>query len=440
MEIKNVTGREVLDSRGNPTVEVEIELESGVVEKFSTPSGASTGSHEAHELRDGDKKRYLGKGVTKAVSNVNEIIRPKLIGMDPKQQLLIDRTLIELDGTPNKNKIGANAMVATSVACAKVAAAALGLDLYRYLGGPNARVMPVPMMNIMNGGEHADNNLDIQELMIMPVGAKNVTEAVRMGAEVFHNLKGVLNSKKYSTGVGDEGGFAPDVSSNEEALSLIVEAIKKAGYTPGKDVCLALDVAASELCDKESKKKKIYKYSLKAEKDFRDKSASDLIEFYQYLIEKFPVISIEDGFDEDDWKGWELGTKALGSRIQLVGDDIFVTNKERLKKGMKLGVANSIIIKTNQIGTLTETLWVIETAKRGGYTCVISNRSAETGESLLAELAVACNTGQIKCGSVCRGERTANYNQLIRIEEKLGKDAVFEGLSALYSMKALKGK
>ncbi len=434
MKIKNVIGREVLDSRGNPTVEVEIELESGVVEKFSTPSGASTGSHEAHELRDGDKKRYLGKGVTKAVSNINEIVRPKLIGIDPKQQMLIDRTLIELDGTPNKKKMGANAMIATSVACAKVAAAALGLDLYRYLGGSNANVLPVPMMNIMNGGEHADNNLDIQELMIMPVGAKNVTEAVRMGAEVFHNLKEVLNSKKYSTGVGDEGGFAPNVKSNEEGLSLIVEAIKKAGYTPGKDVCLALDVAASELCDKESKRKNIYKYSLKAEKDFRDKSASDLIEFYQYLIEKFPIISIEDGFDEDDWDGWEMGTKALGGRVQLVGDDIFVTNITRLKKGIQRSIGNSIIIKYNQIGTLTETLWVIETAKRGGYTCVISNRSAETGEAILAHLAVAFNTGLIKCGSVCRGERIVNYNQLIRIEEKLGKEALFEGLSALYSV------
>lgn len=432
--ITDVKGREVLDSRGNPTVEVEIELDNGIREKFSTPSGASTGSHEAHELRDGDVDRYMGKGVTKAVSNVNEIIRPKLIGMDPKQQMIIDRMLIELDGTPNKGKIGANAMIATSIACAKVAAAALGLDLYRYLGGPGARVLPVPMMNIMNGGEHADNNLDIQELMIMPVGAKSVTQAIRMGSEVFHTLKEVLKSKKYSTGVGDEGGFAPDVSSNEEGLSLIVEAIKNAGYTPGKDVSLALDVAASELCDKKKKKEGVFEYTFAAEKDFHNKSAADLIEFYQYLIEKFPIILIEDGFDEDDWSGWEMGTKALGSRVQLVGDDIFVTNVTRLKEGIKRGIGNSIIIKYNQIGTLTETVWVIETAKRGGYTCVISNRSAETGESVLAHLAVAFNTGLIKCGSVCRGERTANYNELIRIEEKLGKDALFEGLSALYSV------
>jgi enolase len=325
-------------------------------------------------------------------------------------------------------------MIATSVACAKVAAAALGLELYRYLGGPNAKVLPVPMMNIMNGGEHADNNLDIQELMIMPVGAKSVNQAIRMGSEVFHTLKEVLKSKRYSTGVGDEGGFAPDVSSNEEGLSLIVEAIKNAGYTPGKDVCLALDVAASELCDKKKKKEGVFKYTLEAEKDFHNKSASDLIEFYQYLMEKFPIILIEDGFDEDDWDGWEMGTKVLGSRVQLVGDDIFVTNITRLKKGIKRGIGNSIIIKYNQIGTLTETLWVIETAKRGGYTCVISNRSAETGESVLAHLAVAFNTGLIKCGSVCRGERIVNYNQLMRIEEQLGKDALFEGLSALYSV------
>ncbi len=437
MKITDIKGREVLDSRGNPTVEVEIELDSGIREKFSTPSGASTGKHEAHELRDGDKKRYKGKGVTKAVANVNEIFRPKLIGMDPRQQLAIDRTLIGLDKTPTKNKgeIGANATSAASIVCARAAAAALGLDLYRYLGGPAARVLPLPMMNIMNGGRHADNNLDIQELMIMPVGAKNVTEAIRMGAEVFHTLKDVLKSKNYATGVGDEGGFAPDVESNEEGLSLIVQAIKKAGYKPGKDVYLALDVAASELVNKKSKKKKIFKYTLEAEKDFRDKSATDLIDYYKYLINKYPIISIEDGFDEDDWDGWELGNKTLGKFTQLVGDDIFVTNEKRLRDGITRGVANSIIIKYNQIGTLTETLWVIETAKRAGYTCVISNRSAETGESVLTDLAVAFNTGQIKCGSVCRGERTANYNQLIRIEEKLGHDALFEGLSALYSLK-----
>lgn len=428
MKIADIRGREVLDSRGEPTVEVEIMLDTGVSEKFSVPSGASTGTHEAHELRDGDKNRYFGKGVTKAVSNINEIIKPELIGRDPRQQKLIDSILIKLDGTPNKKKIGANAMVAISVACAKVAAAALGLDLYQYIGGPNARILPVPMMNIINGGRHADNNVDIQELMIMPISAKSVREAIRIGSEVFHCLKEVLKSKKYSTGVGDEGGFAPNVSSNEEAIQLIVQAIKESGYEPGKDVYIALDVAASELYGENG-------YTLVAERDFRDKPADQLIEYYKSLVDRYPIISIEDGMAEDDWKGWELMTKTIGNRIQLVGDDIFVTNVNRLKEGMQRGVANSIIIKPNQIGTLTETLWVIETAKRGGYTCIISNRSAETGEALLAALAVACNTGQIKVGSVCRGERTANYNELMRIEEKLGEDALFEGLSALYSLK-----
>ncbi|MDT4897433.1 MAG: enolase [Acidobacteriota bacterium] len=425
--IEDIRGREVLDSRGNPTVEVEIILDSGIRELFSTPSGASTGSHEAHELRDGDNSRYLGRGVTKAVSNVNEIIKPKLIGKDPSQQKSIDRLLRELDGTPNKGKIGANAILATSIACAKASASALGVELYQYIGGPNARVLPTPMMNIMNGGAHADNNVDIQELMVMPVGAKTVRDAVRMGAETFHHLKAVLKSRSYSTGVGDEGGFAPNVSSNEEAISLIVEAIIKAGYEPGKDISLALDVAASEFYSENG-------YTLSAEKDFQNKSAAHLVEYYEYLISKYPIISIEDGFAEDDWEGWELGTRALGKGVQLVGDDLFVTNVERLKKGIKRGIANSIIIKPNQIGTLTETLWTVEVAKRGGYTCVISNRSAETGEAVLASLAVACNTGQSKVGSLCRGERTANYNELIRIEERLGEDAMYEGASALYSI------
>ncbi len=430
MKIEDVHGREVLDSRGNPTIEVEILLDNGILEKFSTPSGASTGSHEAHELRDNDKNRYLGKGVTKAVLNVNEIIRPALLGKNPCNQKLIDKILIKLDGTINKDKIGANAMIATSIACAKAAAAALGLDLYQYIGGPNARVLPVPMMNIMNGGRHADNNLDIQELMIMPVGAKNVREAVRMGSEVFHKLGDILRSKNYSTGIGDEGGYAPTVSSNEEALELIVEAIEKADYKPGKDVYIALDAAASEFFNEKEKN-----YTLSAEKESPIKSADQLIEYYKKLIDNYPIISIEDGLSEDDWEGWKLCSEALGKRIQLVGDDIFVTNIERLEKGIQNNVANSIIIKPNQIGTLTETLWAIEIAKRNGYTCVISNRSAETGESILANLAVACNTGQLKAGSVCRGERIANYNELMRIEEKLGEEAIYQGLGSLYSIK-----
>jgi enolase len=339
----------------------------------------------------------------------------------------LDSVLLELDGTPNKHKIGANAMIAASIACAKAAAAALGLSLYRYLGGPHARTLPIPMMNIMNGGRHADNNADIQEFMIMPGGAGSFREAIRMASEVFHHLREVLKSKGYSTGIGDEGGFAPMVSSNEEAISLIVTAIERAGYKPGKDARVALDVAASELHDEHG-------YTFAAEKDMKNVSADALVEYYRQLISKYPIVSIEDGFDEDDWEGWKKATDELGSKIQLVGDDVFVTNVGRLKEGIEKGVANSIIIKPNQIGTLSEMLWVVETAKRAGYTCVISNRSAESGEAVLAALAVACNTGQIKAGSVCRGERTANYNELIRIEEELGDDAVFEGWSGLYSL------
>ncbi|HEV7395343.1 MAG TPA: phosphopyruvate hydratase [Pyrinomonadaceae bacterium] len=427
MKIEDLLGREVLDSRGNPTIEVEIWLDSGVRSIFSVPSGASTGSHEAYELRDSDPKRYRGKGVAKAVSNVNEVIKPRLLGQDPRQQKLIDRLLIELDGTPNKQKLGANAILAVSIVCAKAAAAALSLDLYSYLGGPNARLLPTPMMNIINGGEHADNNLDIQELMIMPVGANSVREAIRIGSEVFHQLKDLLKSKGYSTGVGDEGGFAPNVSSNEEAIGLIVEAIGGAGYEPGKDVFIALDVAATEFRTERG-------YTLAAEPDFRDRPAVDLMHYYEHLIEAYPIISIEDGFAEDDWEGWELATRSLGHRVQLVGDDLFVTNVERLKQGIQRKVANSIIIKPNQAGTLSETLWTIEVAKRGGYTCVVSNRSAETGEAVLASLAVACNAGQIKVGSLCRGERTANYNELMRIEERLGQAAVYDGFASLYSI------
>lgn len=432
MKIEDVTGREILDSRGNPTVEVEIVLDTGITGRFSVPSGASTGTHEALELRDNDKSRYHGKGVTKAVSNVNDIIKPKLIGKNPIQQKAIDDILIQLDGKPNKSNLGANAILATSVACAKAAAASLGLSLHEYIGGPNARLLPVPMMNIMNGGVHADSGLDIQEFMIMPVGAESFRHAVRAGSEIFHCLKDVLKSKGYTTSVGDEGGFAPKVSSNEEALVLIVKAIKKAHYIPGKDVCIALDVAANELYNKKGKV-----YTLSLEKDFKDRPAEDLIRFYEDLMEKFPIISIEDGMAEDDLDSWNLLTKALGSRIQIVGDDLFVTNVDRLQEGINRGIANSIIIKPNQIGTLSETLWAVDVAKRNKYTCVIANRSAETGESVLASLAVACNTGQIKAGSVCRGERISNYNELMRIEEQLGDTSIYGGWKVFYNVNHL---
>jgi len=430
MKIKDVIGREVLDSRGTPTVEVEIVMDTGVIENFSVPSGASTGTHEAIELRDNDVSRYGGNGVTKAVANVNTIIRPELINKNPAKQKLIDNLLIKLDGTKNKSKLGANATLAVSIACAKAAATSLGLSLYDYLGGPNARSLPVPMMNIINGGCHADNDLDIQELMIMPVGAKNIRNAIRMGSEIFQCLKDILKSKGYASCVGDEGGFAPDVSSNEEAIQLIVDAIKKANYNPGKDVCIAIDVAANELYGDKG-------YTLSVEKDFKDRPANDIVGYYENLIKKYPIVSIEDGMAEDDWEGWQLLTKALGNKIQIVGDDIFVTNVARLQEGIRRGIANSIIVKPNQIGTLSETLWLVEIAKRNNYTCVISNRSAETGETLLASLAVACNAGQIKAGSVCRSERTRNYNELMRIEERLGDTAIYEGWSAFYSLKEI---
>ncbi|MBI5020497.1 MAG: phosphopyruvate hydratase [Ignavibacteriales bacterium] len=418
--IIEVCAREILDSRGNPTLEADVVLESGIVGRAAVPSGASTGEHEAMELRDGDKNRYNGKGVQKAVKNVNDIIADKIIGFDTLDQSGIDKLMIAIDGTKNKNKLGANAILAVSIAAAKAASLSLQIPLYRYIGGKTARVLPVPMMNIMNGGKHADNNLDIQEIMIMPLGAQNITEAVRMGSEVFHSLKKVLNSKNYSTGVGDEGGFAPTVKSNEEAMSLIVTAIENARYEPGKDVSLALDVAASELYNNKG-------YTLNAEKNFKNRHAEDLVKYYEYLVNKFPIVSIEDGFDENDWDGWKIATDILGKSIQLVGDDLFVTNVDKLLLGINKGISNAIIIKPNQIGTLTETLWTIDIAKRGGYRCIISNRSAETGESVLANLAVATNAGQIKVGSVCRGERTANYNELIRIEEELDNDGIFEG-------------
>ncbi|MFZ3169743.1 MAG: phosphopyruvate hydratase [Candidatus Methanoperedens sp.] len=423
-KIIDMKAREVLDSRAHPTIEVEVSLDNGIVGRFSVPSGASTGAYEAHELRDGDEKRFFGKGVTKAIAKFNEIVKPALLGKDASNQEDIDNLCIELDGTSNKSKIGANTILATSVACAKASADSLRIPLYEYFGGSDARVLPVPMMNIINGGRHADNNLDIQEFMIMPVGASKFSDAVRMAAETYHCLKSIIKSKGYSTGVGDEGGFAPDLKSNEEAIKLIVEAISKTGYEPGRDICIALDVAASELY-------KDGKYVFHGEKDLKTKSSEDLVNYYRNLTEKYPIVSIEDGMAEDDWSGWKLLTEELGRNIQLVGDDIFVTNIHRLQEGIAKGIANSIIIKPNQIGTLTEMVAVIKEAKKAEYRCVISNRSAETGEKLLANLAVGYNTGLIKAGSVCRGERTANYNELIRIEERLGSSAIYKGIDTL---------
>ncbi len=427
-----VKGREILDSRGNPTVEAEVILESGAMGRAAVPSGASTGEHEAMELRDGNKKRYLGKGVLKAVSNINDKIAGAIIDMDALDQSKIDETLINLDGTSNKSKLGANAILAVSMACAKASANDLNVPLYRYLGGVNTKRLPVPMMNIINGGQHADNNVDLQEFMIMPVGAKKFSEALRMGAEVFHSLKKVLSSKGLSTAVGDEGGFAPDLRSNKEALDVIMEAITKAGYAPKKDICIALDPASSSFYghDKFGNNKKAKKYVLNAEKQ-KVKSAEDMVKFYADLIKKYPIISIEDGLAEDDWKGWELMTKELGDKIQIVGDDLFVTNTKRLSKGIKKGVANSILIKVNQIGTLTETLDAIEMAHKAGYTAVVSHRSGETEDASIADIAVATNAGQIKTGSLCRTDRICKYNQLLRIEDELGSVAVFDGASVL---------
>lgn len=431
-EIINVYAREILDSRGNPTVEAEVTLFSGIMGRASVPSGASTGEHEMLELRDGDKKRYLGKGVEKAVSNVINKIGAEIIGMDCLNQREIDYTMITLDGTENKGNLGANAILSVSLACAKAAAEASELPLYRYIGGVVAKDIPVPMMNIVNGGQHADNNVDIQEFMIMPVGAKNFKEGLRMSAEVFHTLKSVLKGKGYNTSVGDEGGFAPNLKSNEEALIVIMEAIGKAGYKPGKDICIAIDSAASAFFIDG-------KYVLSAEKK-PNKTAQEMVKFYQDLVKKYPIISIEDGLAEDDWEGWQLLTDALGNKVQIVGDDIFVTNKKRLEKGISLGVANSILIKLNQIGTITETLETIQRAKEAGYTTVISHRSGETEDSYMADIAVAANCGQIKSGSLSRSERLAKYNQLLRIEEQLGDCAVYPGKSAFYSIrKKIKG-
>ncbi len=418
--IIDIHAREVLDSRGNPTVEVEVVLESGAMGRAIVPSGASTGTYEAVELRDNDKSRYLGKGVKKAVSNVNDIIANELIGEESLDQVYIDKKMIEMDGTPNKARLGANAILGVSLAVAKASAAELGLPLYRYIGGTNAKVLPVPLMNILNGGKHADSGVDLQEFMIAPIGP-NFAESLRMGSEVFHNLKTVLKEKGYNVGVGDEGGFAPGLKNSEEALEVIVEAIEKAGYKPGEDVYIALDPASSEFYEDG-------KYVLKREGAVR--TSEEMIDFYEELIERFPIISIEDGLSEDDWDGWVKMTERLGGKIQLVGDDIFVTNITRLSKGIEIGAANSILIKLNQIGTLTETLDTIELAKGAGFTTVISHRSGETEDTTIADLVVAVNGGQIKTGSLCRSERIAKYNQLLRIEEELGESAVFLGKKA----------
>ena len=427
--IKEVYAREVLDSRGNPTVEVEIWTESDAFGRALVPSGASTGEHEAVELRDGDASRYLGKGVLNAVDNVNNVIAPEIIGMNVFDQVGIDQLMIELDGTENKGKLGANAILGVSMAVARAAADYAGLSLYNYLGGFNAKELPTPMMNILNGGSHADNNVDFQEFMIMPVGAPTFKEAIRMGAEVFHNLKKVLKSKGLNTAVGDEGGFAPNLGSNEEAITVILEAIKKAGYVPGKDVLLALDVAASEFYDKKTKK---YVLAGEGGKTYDSKG---LAEFYVDLCDRYPIISIEDGLAEDDWDGWAYLTERLGKKVQLVGDDLFVTNTKRLAQGIEKGIANSILIKVNQIGTLTETFEAIEMAKKAGYTAVVSHRSGETEDTIIADIAVALNTGQIKTGSMSRTDRVAKYNQLLRIEDELGTTAVYNGVKSFYNLK-----
>ncbi len=426
--ISNIYAREVLDSRGNPTIEVEVFTESGAFGRAIVPSGASTGEHEAIELRDGDKSRYLGKGVLQAVKNVNEVIAPNLIGYDVTFQTSIDKIMLELDGTKNKSKLGANAILGVSMAVARAAADYVGLPLYLYLGGFNAKQLPTPMMNIINGGSHADNNVDFQEFMIMPIGAKSFREALRMGAEVFHNLKKVLSSKGFNTSVGDEGGFAPDLQSNEDGIKVILEAIEKAGFVPGKDVVLAMDVAASEFYNKQTKL-----YELKGEG--KTLNAEQMVEFYQGLVEKYPIISIEDGLDENDWEGWKALTDALGKKIQLVGDDLFVTNTEKLAKGIEMGIGNSILIKVNQIGTLTETFNAIEMAKRAGYTAVVSHRSGETEDTTIAEIAVATNAGQIKTGSLSRTDRIAKYNQLLRIEEELDDVAEYRGKDSFYNLR-----
>jgi enolase 1/2/3 len=425
-EITGVQARQILDSRGNPTVEVDIYLEDGLMGRAAVPSGASTGSREAIELRDGNPKVYMGKGVEKAVKNVNTRIAPELVGIEVTEQALIDKLLIEIDGSKNKSKLGANAMLGVSLAVAKAAANDLDLPLFKYIGGTNACEMPVPMMNVLNGGAHADNNVDIQEFMIMPVGARNFSEALRMGTEVFHHLKAVLKKKKYNTAVGDEGGFAPDLKSNAEAVEILIQAVKNAGYKIEKDILLALDVAASELYANN-------KYTLAAEKKSK-LSSGEMVSYLEKLVKKYPIVSVEDGLAENDWKGWKQLTDKLGDKAQLVGDDIFVTNTEILAKGIRQGIGNSILIKVNQIGTLTETLEAVEMAKRAGYTAVISHRSGETEDTTIADIAVAVNAGQIKTGSLCRTDRVAKYNQLLRIEEVLGSSALYKGKDVFYNL------
>lgn len=433
LEIESVYAREIMDSRGNPTVEVEVIAEGGFLGRAAVPSGASTGAFEAVELRDGDKGRYLGRGVQKAVDNVNDIIAPEVEGMNVFDQVLIDRLMIDLDGTPNKSKLGANAILGVSLAVAKAAAEALGLSLYQYIGGVNAKVLPVPMMNIINGGKHADNSVNIQEFMIMPVGADSFRQALQWCAEVFHNLKKVLSAKGYSTAVGDEGGFAPNLKADEEAIQVILEAVQKAGFKPGEDFRIAIDAAATEMYEAAKEKGQEGKYYFW--KSDIMKTKEEMVAFWADLASKYPIISLEDGVSEEDWGAWKLLTAELGHKIQLVGDDLFVTNTERLERGIKMGVANSILIKVNQIGTLTETLEAIEMANRAGYTAVTSHRSGETEDATIADIAVATNSGQIKTGAPSRTDRVAKYNQLLRIEEELGDVAQYPGLKAWFNLK-----
>ena len=428
--ISDIYAREVLDSRGNPTVEVELYTETGAFGRGIVPSGASTGEHEAVELRDGDKSRYMGKGVTKAVDNVNKIIAKEIVGYDVTDQRAIDQAMIKLDGTPNKAKLGANAILGVSIAAARAAADELEMPLYNYLGGFNAHVLPTPMMNVINGGAHANNDVDFQEFMIMPVGASSVKEAVRMGSETFHNLKAILNERGYSTAVGDEGGFAPDLKNNEEPFEILVEAIERAGYKPGKDIAIAFDCAASEFYNTETGK-----YDLKGEgENGKSFTAEEFVDLLDSIVDKYPIVSIEDPLDENNWEDWQMATEKLGKKVQIVGDDLFVTNTDYLNKGIKMGVANSILIKVNQIGTLTETVEAIEMAKQAGYSAVVSHRSGETEDTTIADLVVAMNAGQIKTGSMSRTERIAKYNQLMRIEDQLESTSEYKGIHGFYNL------